>query len=339
MAHRAIARARALVGAGALAIVSPALTSAARAADDAAGDAFTYGLAEMRAGRYATGCPAIEASYRLDPRPGTLFTLAECNLKRGKTASALADYEQFIALCAHMSPAQRSAQADRLAVANEERASLAPAVPHLVLRLSDPNARDLTVRCDDVVLSGPMLGAPFPVDPGVHTILSETPDGRKRTIQVSVAEGEQRVVEVEAPAAAEPTPKPTAAPPLALSPAPAPASSQRTWSYAVGAAGLVGIAVAGTTGILSIAKASTARSSCDAMGVCSSPAGVDAGNAAHALADVSTVSWVVGVVGLAAAAVLFLTAPQAPHATPSAAIGRRAHSTPALSLFESIGTW
>ena len=53
-----------------------AIAAPAAAQDVASAEAlFDRGLAGMRAGNYEVGCPALSESYRLDPRPGTLFTL------------------------------------------------------------------------------------------------------------------------------------------------------------------------------------------------------------------------------------------------------------------------
>ncbi len=44
---------------------------------------FDRGVADMNAGNYAAGCKAIAESQRIDPRPGTLFSLATCHRSLG----------------------------------------------------------------------------------------------------------------------------------------------------------------------------------------------------------------------------------------------------------------
>jgi hypothetical protein len=72
------------------------LSSLLLAAPAAAGDKetakglFDRGIDQMEAGHYDKACPDIAESYRLDPQPGTLFTLAECEVKRGRLATAVA---------------------------------------------------------------------------------------------------------------------------------------------------------------------------------------------------------------------------------------------------------
>jgi hypothetical protein len=305
----------------------------ARAAAPGEGDAdaqFKYGLAEMLAGRYATGCPALESSYRLDPRAGTLFTLAECQRKAGKTSSALSSYEEYLAVYGRMAPEQRAAQKERAAVATEERAALEGAVPRLVIELPAGATPGTIVQRDGATIGGAMMGVALPVDPGEHVVRTVTPDGRQRETRVVLADREQRTVIAELPpqtpqalptaaqATRAPLPHaPSAANEIPVRPLPAEApvsggGSRRTWTYAVGAVGVAGLLVGATTGALAIAKRSTASSDCSASGTCVSQRGVDAGNSARDLANVATVGWVAGGIALAAAVILWLTEPRRP---------------------------
>jgi|HubBroStandDraft_5_1064220.scaffolds.fasta_scaffold131233_2 hypothetical protein len=301
----------------------------ARADGEDAAVQFNYGLSEMTAGRYTTGCPALEASFRLDPRPGTLFTLAECNRQWGKLASALAGYEEYLAQYERMSPEQKAKQADRVRVALAERKTLKESVPHLTVRLPEGAPPGTVASRDDVELGGPMLGAAVAVDPGEHVVRVRTPDGQVREQRLTLTAGEDRIVTVELPVAAAPVvgPPPTMAPagPTQVpshpdaAPTPASAPSHRVWTLAAGAIGGAGLVVAGVAGIIVLAKKPDVTANCNAQGVCASQADANAGNAAHGIADVGTAALVVGGVGLAAALVLWLTEPRAPVAAGSAA--------------------
>ncbi len=91
-----------------LVLVTLCLTwPAALWAQDRAAALFDQGLADMLAGKYDTGCPALEESYRLEPMAGALFTLAECEAQWGKSPAALEHYEQFVASLTEMQQAQR----------------------------------------------------------------------------------------------------------------------------------------------------------------------------------------------------------------------------------------
>jgi hypothetical protein len=322
-------------------LLRPATADGAGTAD--AADAFDYGLAEMLAGRYATGCPAIESSFRLDPRPGTLFTLADCNRKWGRTASALARFDEFLALYERMPDDQRSKQRERAAVATSERAALQKSVPLLAIRLSSEAPAGTRVWRDDVELPAPMLGAPVPVDPGEHVILVRAPDGRAQERRVVLAEGEQHSVVAELPQGKAPVPsrsrgyplelpdklgslryapRASAPPPAAQGVAAAPATeasapaptaqpaSRQGWLYAAAGVGGAALVVAAVGGIAAVREKAIASPVCDAHGLCSTQQGVDAGNQAHALADVATGAFVAAAVALSAALVLWWLEPR-----------------------------
>jgi hypothetical protein len=290
------------------ALLAGVLSGGPAGADDASAAAqFDYGVAEMMAGRYPTGCAALAGSFRLDPRPGTLFTLAECDLKWGHTASALAGYEEYLALYSRMSPDQKAKQSERARVAEGERRELEATVPRLSVQLPSGAPEGVRVERDDVVLGGPMLGAAMPVDPGEHVVRVTTADGRTREERVRLEAGGARVVVAALPLA---EPSETAAPVPAAAPSPQAPASHRTFMFiAIGVAG-AGAVVAAVTGGLALSKKSTAASDCDADGACSSAAGVDAGNTAKGLANAETVAIVAGGVALATAIVLAMTEPK-----------------------------
>jgi hypothetical protein len=294
----------------------------AKAEGPDAGGSFDYGLAEMLAGRYATGCPALESSFRLDPRPGTLFTLADCDRKWGKTASALAAFDEYLALYERMPPDQRAKQRERAAAAATERATLQRTVPLLSVRLPADAPAGARIWRDDVELTGPALAAAVPVDPGEHRVRVQLPDGRAREQRVSIEGGEQRTLVVDLPseiAAPAPTPlqpAPAQAPPLVAATAPTsttsqPGTSHAGWVYATGGIGVASLIVAGITGGVALGQKSIASPVCSGTGVCTTEQGVNAGNLARTMADVETAALIVGGVALVAAIVLWATEPRA----------------------------
>lgn len=310
----------------AIALASGLLTWAvvvgpAHAGDSGAADEFSYGLAEMLAGRYATGCPALEASYRLDPRPGTLFTMAECNLRQGKTATALADYDQFVAVCEGMPPAQQASQAERLAIAKQERASLGAVVARVTIRVPDSAPLGTIVRCDNKVIAGPVLVGGLPLDPGNHTVGTEVPDGRTGSLTISLEAGDRRSLVAPMPTSFGSPAAPAQALGMTAPPA-AGHASRRLWIYGAGAGGALGLLVAGAAGSLALSKASTANGGCNAAGVCASQQAADAGNSARALADVATTALAFAAVGFAVAAVLWIAEPTASRSPTVVAIAR-----------------
>lgn len=286
---------------GACLLASPALAQDTAAA----GALFDKGVSEMGLGHYDVACPAFDESQRIEPRPGTLFASAECQAKWGKVAGAVARYEDYIGLVSRLPADQQSRHRDRVTIASDQVAKLKPTVPTLIVVLSAHAPAGTVVRRNGVELKGAALGLPLPVDPGEHVLSAQAPGGEEKSMTITVVLKQQQRVELEPPAAPPKAAFDTARP-IAL--APAPANSRRTWGYAVGGIGLVGVAVGATTGALVLGKKSTAEEHCTA-GACRDQAGVDAGKSARTLATVSTVGFGVGIAGLAAGAILLLTAP------------------------------
>ena len=285
----------------AAAIVTPA--QAQPAPTKAPQEEFDYGLAEMMAGRYETGCPAIAASYAAEPLPGTLFTLAECENRAKKLATALTHYDAFLSFVERMGPDNRAAQADRKAIAIQQRTVLVAVVPKLTIELPAGAPRDLVVRRDGVIVGGPLLGVAAGVDPGAHVIRTEPSDGRVREQTVSLeANGESRTLVVELP----PPPPPPSGPEGPRTP------SSRVSPAVVGAAaaGAAGWLLAGVATGVSLGDKATASQSCGVGGMpfdrCTQQAGVSAGNAARGWADVATVGGAGGVAGVALATVRYV---------------------------------
>jgi hypothetical protein len=301
-----------------------ALSSGARAEDVAAAEAlFSRGLADMLAGKYATGCPALAESHRLDPRPGTLFTLAECEAKAGKVATASARYQDYLEAFARLPADKQAKQRGREKDATRARAELAPLVPQLELALPAGAPKDVVVKRDGSVVGGPSLGVPLPVDPGEHTASTEVPGSAPVEVKFSLAKGEKKRVELPLPAApAAATPVATPVAPAAAAPSqppaapppdgPKPGSTQRTIGFVVGGVGLAGLVVGGVTGGLAVAKKSTVSSECDADTHLCSHDGKVAADAGKTMALVSTVGFGVGLGGVAIGTVLLLTAPSKP---------------------------
>lgn len=286
---------------------------------------FDYGLAEMQAGRYGAGCPALAESYRLDPRPGVLFTLAECENQWGKLASALTHYEAYLDIFDRMTPGQKSRQRGRDKIAVTQRDALRRDVPRLAVAAAASAPPGSTLFRDGVALSEPSGGELTPVDPGDHQLLLKTPSGTTKEVTVTLERGDVRRIEIPAP---EPEPPPPVVPPP---PAPAPAppasaptsatsaasvdegttSGRRAVLYSALAVGIVGVAVGGISGAIVLTKKSTIDAHC-VNAVCDSPDSASTANSAKTFGTMSTIGFAVGGAGLATAFVLWLTEPSRP---------------------------
>lgn len=301
------------------------LFAANAAAQDTAtaGALFDKGVADMEAKRFASGCPAIEESQRLDPRPGTLFTLAECLAQWGRVASAVARYQEYADLVPLLSPQQQARHKDRLATARAQVQKLKPTVPTLTLVLPASAPAGTTVTRNGETLGGAALGLALPVDPGPYEIVVHAPGLPDRQASVTLELGEQRRVELETgPPKPEPNAQLGAPPPVPPVnaqvenkpvPAPQPAASsgsgRRTAAYVAGGVGIAGVALGTVTGILVLGKKQTVNDNCPNH-ACNDE-GYSAVQSGKSLALASSVGFGVGVAGLVLGGVLLLTGSEA----------------------------
>jgi hypothetical protein len=277
----------------------------AHAADDAAAAAlFDRGLADMEAGRFDKGCPALAESYELDPRPGTLFTLAECEAAWGKVASATTHYDDYLGWFDRMTPAEQVRQREREQRARDKKAALAGRVPRLTIQLAPTAPAGTEVRRDGLVLGAASLGVALPVDPGKHVVGAQAPGGRTERIEVVVAEAEDKSVEIGGGLSAPPAPPEER-------PEEAGMSAWRIGAFSSGAVGIAGVLIGTITGALVLAEKSVIEDHCNEDAFCDAE-GLEAADRAQPLGIASTVTFSVGLAGLATGTVLLLTEPATP---------------------------
>jgi hypothetical protein len=251
---------------------------------------FERGLTAMNAGELDIGCPALAESVRLDPRAGAIFTLAECEARWQKWASAYAHYEEYLARYARMTPEQQRPQQERFTLATRRRAEISPKVPRMAVELP-PGTRDVTVRRDGIELGPASLGVPLPVDPGPHEIVVAR-HGRFARTHANVGVGATMRVVANVPDAD--------APPRA--PAPSRTSPWRTEGWLLVAAGGIGVGVGTTFGLFAMDRTSTIHAHC-VGNACDAEGKAEADDAKRD-ATISTVAFVFGGAALAAGALL-----------------------------------
>ncbi|HSC86436.1 MAG TPA: hypothetical protein VLC09_04170 [Polyangiaceae bacterium] len=259
--------------------VAQAQTSAA------AEELYRRGVADFQAGRYDLACRELADSYRMEELPGVLFTLATCEARSGRVASASAHYRDFLEFVDKSTPQQRLAQAERAAVAQQERAALVPEIPYLTLVVPRDWPSGVVVTWDGTVLGPTMLGHEMPVDPGAHVLGVRTGEGGYRDETIRLTRGEHRsatLVLPEAPA--------RAAAPVE------PSSDAAGWKWLAGGVGVAGIAVGTVAGIVALEQKSIVDDHCQGS-VCDDD-GLAAVEGGRAAATVSTIGFGVGAAGL-----------------------------------------
>lgn len=269
---------------------------------------FDDGVADMLAGRFDRGCVLLDQSHRIDPKAGTLFTLAECYGRAGKTASAVRHYALYLTLYELMTEEQSRAHSERAAIARAERNKRLREVPRLELHWSGRAPADAQVILDGAPLDSTRIGRALSVDPGKHVIeFSDGSGGMNRREVTALA---NQTVRVDLPA---PPINRAAAATVADIEEEDEGSSRRTWAYIVGGIGVTGVLVGSVTGIMVLAKKADVDEYCrdiDGDRAECKAEGLRAADSARNLGTVSTIAFATGAVGLAAGITLLLTEPE-----------------------------
>jgi hypothetical protein len=278
---------------------------------------FDRGLADMQAHQYATACPELAESYRLDPHAGGLFTLAECENQWGKTASALADYDTFLDLVQHLPPKDRARQDDRARIAAEKRAALEREVPSITVTLDADVPSGSTVKVDGRAVAAASLRSSIRLDPGDHLVTVEGSDGRHSEQHVTLAKRDARALALSLPALAlAPGPAQPAPPPSDSG------STRRALVYATAGVGGAAVVAGIVMGAIVLGEKSGIDKDCPTPTTCASPADASSANSARTLGWGSTGAFIGGGVALGAAAILWFTRPKPTVVEPVAAAAR-----------------
>jgi hypothetical protein len=165
-------------------VIALALARAAAAEPNAADATFQRGRDLMEQKQYAAACDAFEQSQRLDPEPGTLFNLADCEVQLGKLATAWAHYRELERNDTNEERRQASAQL---------AAQLAPRVPKLVI-VVPPKPAKLHVQLDGTDVTA-LVGVQIPIDLGDHAVAAGAPGFRDASATAQIHD-EGKVVRV-----------------------------------------------------------------------------------------------------------------------------------------------
>lgn len=250
-----------------LGVTTPALA----ATPESAQTLFDRGLEAFNAGRYDAACPALEQSYQLDPLPGVLFTLAECEAKRRRFAAAASRYDEYLRVYAALAPEKQkqSKQVERERIARAQRAAIALKVAELTLVLSPGAPPETKVTRDGTPLPAAALGVPGIVDPGEHVITVQVPGGPPSETRISLAPGEKKGVALEARKVEAAGSLPT----LGAAPGQQDGGPSTTVFIAGGAVAGVGVVLGAVLLGLSASEGSTAKSDNAKVGTAGCPAG------------------------------------------------------------------
>lgn len=307
----------------ALVAVAPMLEVAPALADETGRSAAAQTLFDeakllMAGGTYAEACKKLEESNRLDPALGTLFNLADCYERMGKTASAWSLFLQAQAAAA----AQGDTEASHIAA--ERAVKLATTVPRLELRVTGSEGTPgLRITRGDVLVGEAQWNTPIAVNPGTHRVRATAPNRLGWATDVTILAGGASAVLTIPRLEPDPAREVAVRPPIAtpevrtiladtsLSPAASDASEGSfpktpPLVWALGGVGIAGIGTSLALGTLALLQYQGV--SC-ADNRCSEEAGRER-DAAFRKADVATLVGVTGAAALTTALVLWWTQPR-----------------------------
>ena len=283
---------------------------------------FEQGLDAMRAGQYESACPALSESYRLEPLPGALFTLAECEAAWGKLTSAVDHYQTFLKGLPSLPPERRDKFDERRRMALEKIATLIATAPEVTIDAPLPVPPGLIVKRNGEVVEPNAFGVGKKVDPGEYVIFAELDGETVFERRVVLSERDRARVEVKwSPRpASEAAVSRAAVQPARVPPAPSPSASSgtRTWVYVSGGAAALGLATGFAAGGVAWSKKGSIEQNCPNREC--NPEGRRAVSAGQRAATISTIGFSVGLVGAAGAALLLVLPRQ--HAQSAAASKR-----------------
>ena len=208
---------------------------------------FQRGVELADSGRVEDACTQFDASLQIDPALGTLFRLADCYDRVGRTASAWALFAEAQAR------AKAAEQSARERIAAERVANLELRLSKLSLSVGE-NAElpGLELRINDVLVPRASWGLALPVDPGPQRLRVSAPGRRAWADTVTIEKGPTTQALTIPPllaSAVERAPAPSMSPPRP-SPKQSPESgTYPVWlGYTIAGLGLAGAGVAGVLG-------------------------------------------------------------------------------------------
>src|ERR1019366_486119 len=176
----------------AVAMVASLTAFASQAADaPSALDELTTGYGLKQAGKCPEAIPHFLASYRADPKPKSLLNLADCEAQVGELVSARGHATEGRDL------ARQENDTELAGVADQQLAAIDKRLPRLTVRLATGAPAGTVAVRDGSLLSGAQLGAPMPLNPGVHHVVATAPGHAQRELNVTLAEGADAEVEAQ----------------------------------------------------------------------------------------------------------------------------------------------
>lgn len=205
---------------------------------------FLEGRKDLDENKWDVGCPKLRHSLELFSVANSIFSVAQCDEREGRTATALEHWERGVALVDDPKDPRTKVGKDRIAV-------LEPLVPRIRV-IVPPESAGATISLDGAVLASAVLASPLRLDPGKHVFVVRAQGRQDNRKEIDVAEKERtEFVAVLGPVeTAGPDPTGSASvPPPPPPPPPPPMHQKKLAGFVVGGIGVASLLVSAGTAI------------------------------------------------------------------------------------------
>lgn len=141
-------------------------------------------------GHYAEACPKLMESRRLNPKPGTLYALAECEVLLDRILTAKTHYYEFFSMVQELPLDQQKNYEDRVDNATNKLIEIERAIPKIRFVIPPNWNPNSIVRVDGIVFDFGKLQNTHQVDPGDHVVATQLNGGPVRQERYAVKKGE-----------------------------------------------------------------------------------------------------------------------------------------------------
>jgi hypothetical protein len=157
---------------------------------------FRQAVDYMNAGDFPSACPMLDRSYQLDPKDGTLFTLANCRDREDKLTVAAGHYRAYVRAYSKMTGMTRQNHKERAAAAEARITDIEAVLPKVKFVWETPPAPESKIIVDGVEFRAETLDVLLPLDPGTHEIVVQLPGEPDRKRTVTLAKGGSTIIDL-----------------------------------------------------------------------------------------------------------------------------------------------
>lgn len=285
------------------------LWSATSFAGSPAEEAFRQGRKAMDAGDIKTACEKFQESQKLEPAPGTLLNLADCEERAGRVVQASEHYR--------LAASGFGKTDQRRAFALDKASTTSLRIAKVTFKPDPALPADATVHVGDTVFR--KFGEELPFDPGPLTVTVEAKGHDPKTTRLELEAGRKIEVVLEVGPEVRVTSDGVR---VIVRESDKPATkSENTTQRTVGIVSMISggvvLAVGTALGVYALDRGAVYGSHCNRTTNACDQEGLDAASSVSWLAPASTIAIVAGGAIGVAGVVLFLTAPHGSRAAPA----------------------